>query len=174
VISVIDNFFHPWQLKLVTSQLKLLPFYNCFDHPQNTASTYPGTKTEELIRVNPLLESFITRKLEKTGVPQVIPSFQLNQFGHLRLESDNEDDFVHTDVGYDWAFLLYISDTNLESGTKMYGTNNTPKDGDDIFIKFKQNRMVVFDSSVPHMAWGNHGKDLNDGRLTINGFCEYT
>ena len=31
----------------------------------------------------------------------------------------------------------------------------------------------MFDSSIPHMAWNNHGNDLTDGRLTINGFCDY-
>ena len=29
-------------------------------------------------------------------------------------------DMEHQDFPHDWAYVVYISDTNLESGTKMY------------------------------------------------------
>jgi len=176
MIHIIDNFFAPWQLKLVTKELKSMPFYSADEHPQRNEAVYPGKRTDELVRVNPLLESFLCRRLDSTGIPPIARPYQITQYGHLRLDEDNKEDFIHTDVSFDWAFLLYISSTNLESGTKFYsaGANkNTPKDSEDAFIKFKQNRMVVFDATVPHMAWGNHGKDLDDGRLTINGFSYY-
>ena len=168
MISIIDNFFSPRQLKLVSDQLKLLPFYTDSDHPENSSSAYPGTRTEELVRANPLLESFITRQLERTQLPQVTRPFHLKQYGHLRLESDNKDDFIHQDPDCDWAYLFYLSETNLSSGTKFY-----VDDKEHTFARFLQNRLVIFDSGISHRAWENHGKDLNDGRLTINGFANY-
>ena len=50
--------------------------------------------------------------------------------------------------------------------------SSTKEDKEHTFVKFVQNRIVMFDSSIPHMAWNNHGNDLTDGRLTINGFCD--
>ena len=92
---------------------------------------------------------------------------------HLRTEDDDELDYIHRDTGFDWAFLIYLSESNLKSGTKFYKAENSDKEDDNVFVKFEQNRIVLFDSTVPHMAYSNHGKDLNDGRLTINGFCNY-
>ena len=168
MICVVDNFFKPWQFKLVSEQLKSLTFYTQDEHPENGPSIYPGTKTDELIRSNPLLESFTSRQLEHTQLPFVSRPFQLYQYGHLRLDSDNKNDFIHQDK-CDWSFLFYLSETNLDSGTKFY----TKNDEEHTFVRFVQNRVVIFDSGISHMAWQNHGKDLNDGRLTINGFAEY-
>ena len=204
MVTIIDNFFDPWELKLVTEELKKLPFYSASDHPgmrdgsyiaKNTS--YPGLRTHALIKAHPLLNHFIIRQIERSNIPHAIGSWNLMQFGHLKTEKDNlvfqtekddhsagapsTGDFIHKDAS-DWAYILYLSETNLESGTKLYPNLNTKKGEsipnpndmeEDAFIKFKQNRIVILNASVPHMAWGSYGKDLSDGRLSIVGFARY-
>ena len=175
VLSVIDNFFDPWQLKLAINEVKKLPFYDISDHPRHEQNTnYPGTRTDDLHRVHPLLSTFIIQKVAAINAGQFHSQrWDCKMCAHLRTEDDAELDFIHRDTGFDWAFLIYLSESNLKSGTKFYKTENSDKEDDNVFVKFEQNRIVLFDSTVPHMAYSNHGKDLNDGRLTINGFCNY-
>ena len=71
----------------------------------------------------------------------------------------------------DFAFLIYLSDTNLDSGTKMY--LSVDEDKETCLVNFVQNRFVMYDANLPHSAYGNYGKNLSDGRLTINGFNSY-
>tara|TARA_R100001244_G_C5151078_1_gene129660 strand:+ start:637 stop:1170 length:534 start_codon:yes stop_codon:yes gene_type:complete len=174
MIIVIDNFLMPWELSLVGKELRNTEFFSLKDHPSNEANTlYPGRKTDEFSRVHPLLDSFIINRLDAIKTIFTANPYSVNQYGHLRLEGDDEEEYIHQDFPFDWAYLIYVSDTNLESGTKMYKSLKSAKDEETAFIKFVQNRILLFDVRVPHMAWGNHGKSLKDGRLTINGFCKY-
>ena len=87
-------------------------------------------------------------------------------------EEDNAFEYRHTDP-YDWAYLIYLSDTNFNSGTRFYESMEEGKQDEVANVRFVQNRLVMFHSDYPHRSWGNHGKNLEDGRLTINGFCNY-
>lgn len=179
MILVIDNFFDANSLQLVTNEIKKLQFYSCENHPcdgykdvPEYQTKFPGTRTDIIERANPLLNSFIYNCIKDTGKSFLNHRFTLEQFAHLRTEDDNEADYIHQDP-VDWAYLIYLSDTNLTSGTKMYSTIDSKKDAENTFIHFVQNRVVMFDSSTPHMAWNNHGQNMDNGRLTINGFCKY-
>ena len=164
----------PWQFKLVREQIKKLEFFNITDHPANSFNTiYPGLKTDEFSRVNPLLDSFILKQVDAADTWFTKNTYVVNQYAHLRLDGDDSEEFIHQDFPHDWAYVVYISDTNLESGTKMYKSLQDSIEDEITFTKFVENRIILFDVGVPHMAWGNHGKDLEDGRLTINGFCKY-
>ena len=206
-IVVIDNFFSPKNLKLVTEEVKKMQFWTTHDHPEafdikttdkdgnkityehgyrlqndnQGYNWYPGMRTNKFQIAHSLLDSFIIRHIERTEAIFTQKPWTQHQYAHLRTKDDNKGDFVHQDPD-DWAYLIYLSDTNLDSGTKMYdsiktaaGTNVRPtkEDKEHTFVSFVQNRIVMFDSLIPHMAWKNHGNDLSDGRLTINGFCNY-
>ena len=176
MIIVIDNFFAPWQLKLVTDEVKKLQFYNIANHPKkDTGTDYPGIRTEDFHRDHSLLDSFIIQSVgHRNTIFSAHRPWGCQMYAHLRTKDAEKSDFIHKDLRCDWAFLIYLSETNLESGTKFYKSVESSKEDDNMFVKFEQNRIIMFDSSVPHMSYNNHGKDLNDGRLTINGFCKYT
>ena len=190
MLIVIDNFFTPGELNLVTEEVKKLEFYDTLSHPESESAeeipNYPGIRTDKLRKVHPLLNSFIIRKIERSGATFGQRPWTQNQYAHLRLEKDNAGEYIHQDLD-DWAYLIYLSETNLDSGTKMYESvksapfikmssfseKDKSKDKEHTLVKFVQNRIVMFDSLIPHMAWNNHGNDMSDGRLTINGFCQY-
>jgi len=183
-LIVIDNFFTPSLLKAVTKEVHEMKYYNIEEHPEsNGGETYPGLRTAKFQKNNPILNTFIINQVEKTGAIFTQRPWLQVQYAHLRTANDNSGDFIHQD-SCDWAYLIYLSETNLSSGTKFYEQNEKwmdkayDKESDDgalenSFVRFKQNRIVIFDSLIPHMAWNNHGEDLSDGRLTINGFCDY-
>ena len=83
-------------------------------------------------------------------------------------DEHNEKDFIHTDVPHMYSMLVYLSPTNLNSGTDLYNEN------DEMIASFKfvQNRAVLFSSSYKHRAINNHGTDVNNGRLTLNIFMD--
>jgi len=90
----------------------------------------------------------------------------MNSFVHLRLNEDNENDWIHTDPNY-YTLMVYLSDTNLKSGTAIY-----PENGDEpsTVVGFVQNRALLFRSYQRHKSVNNYGSSLEDGRLTLNCF----
>ena len=86
-------------------------------------------------------------------------------FIHLRRKEDIDKDWIHKDND-DYAFLIYLNNTNLDSGTYLYDdANNVSTD-----IKYVQNRFVMYNGLYSHMGYGHFGNDTNNGRLTLNGF----
>ena len=174
MIIVIDDFLNDWEFKLVKEEIKKLKYYNGADHPNHASSEkYPGIRTEEFIRVHPLLDSFIIKKLDTAGTIFTQRPYRAFNYGQLRIENDYKESRVHRDAAFDWAYTLYMSDTNLKSGTTMYESEDSDIEDDNVFVKFVQNRIVLFDVTVPHMVWHAYGKDIDDGRLSVNGFCSY-
>ena len=185
MISVYDNFLPPSVLEGVVKKVKSLDFYDDKTHPQAIREklekealgeeykmSFCGVRTESFLDVATTTDRIILKGLEKLGTSFWNRKFLYNTYAHLRLESDSTKDFIHQDKS-DFAFLLYLSETNLDSGTKIFTTVNDDKDKENKFVKFVKNRFVIYDAKLPHMSWGNHGTNLSNGRLTINGFCEY-
>lgn len=85
---------------------------------------------------------------------------------HVRFENDR-DDWIHTDKGT--TILIFLSETNLESGTTFYDSNDNLTDD----IGFIQNRAVMFNGSIRHMSKKNYGTSIENGRLTVNVFIEH-
>ena len=175
MIIVVDNFFDDRLFKSVYDETKNLEFASIKNDGTLTAEVakkekinYPGVRTESFHKVSPLLDAAIIQQLDNKSTSFTAKAYNYQQYAHLRLEKDNQDDYIHTD-NTDWAYLIYMSKTNLDSGTKFY----TDEDEEHAYVRFVQNRAVLFNSNIHHMAFNNHGKDMNDGRLTINGFCEY-
>jgi|TARA_B110000438_G_C15571884_1_gene545770 hypothetical protein len=174
MITVIDNFFSDKLFQAVHDEIRNCDFISLREKGLNANLEdagdidYPGLRTVALTTHNPILDTMIIQHIDNQRMSFTNRGYKYNQYAHLRLESDNQDDFIHTD-NTDWAYLIYISKTNLDSGTKFY----TEDDKEHTHIGFVQNRAVFFDCHIRHMAFNNHGTDMNDGRLTINGFCEY-
>ena len=173
VLIVVDNFFDDRLFKSVYDEINRLEFVGVKDDSEVTGENaekvwYPGVRTRLLNEVSPLLDAVIVRQLGNISTPFTIKAYNYYQKAHLRLEKDNEGEFIHTDNA-DWAYLIYMSKTNLESGTKFY----TDDEKETNFVRFVQNRVVIFNSNIRHRAFNDHGKDINDGRVTICGVCDY-
>ena len=185
-IVVYDDFLPKNILDAINQELPKLKYYNDKDHPmmevdkefitvkgEHKYGKWPGIRTNSLTLVSPVIDKLILNTLESKKSEFTKNKFTYVNFAHLRVASDNEEDFIHQDEICNFSWLLYMSKTNLNSGTKMYTDCDSDKDKHEYFVEFVQNRFVLFDSLIPHMAWGNHGKDFTDGRVTINGFCTY-
>jgi len=175
MIIVIDNFFDDRLFNTVYDEVSRLEFTDVKVGADNDGSwtaedgiEYPGIRSQVFYKHKPLLDEAIIRQLDSTPTPFTAKAYNYYQYAHLRLEKDNEDDFIHTDNA-DWAYLIFMSKTNLESGTKFY----TDDEKETNFVRFVQNRVVIFNSNIRHRAFNNHGKDMDDGRLTICGVCDY-
>jgi len=174
MIHIYDSFLPNNIFRLVHSEIVGLKFYDKKTHPKTLQEgwNFPGARTEELNSALPLVDSVILNHLDSLGSVFTRHMYKATNYAHLRLECDDSKDYIHTDP-HSFAYLLYLSETNLESGTKMYSSIDQDKNNENCFVKFVQNRLLIYDAATPHMSWGNHGTDISNGRLTINGFCTY-
>ena len=85
---------------------------------------------------------------------------------HLRT-SNSVKDWIHTDP-VDKTLLVYLSETNLDSGTCLYEEDDSPS----TIVKFVQNRAVMFDGKIKHSTLQQYGNNVENGRLTLNCFFE--
>ena len=170
MITVIDNFLPTEVFQAAHNETKNCDFKAVTSEMQKEGFNWPGVRSSALKTINPLLDASITSALVSFYLPFTNRAFNYTQYAHLRVGEDNESDFIHTDNGDDFAWLIYMSETNLDSGTKFY----TEDEYEHNFVRFVQNRFIIFDCRIKHMAFNNYGKDFNDGRLTINGFASYS
>jgi len=169
--TIVDNFFDDfYYIKDYFKNIKLydLNTYRKFKDVENpTSENWPGKRSKMLHNTEPFLFAlFIKTFYEKFNNPFNKQEFNVKTHIHLRLEKDNKLDWMHKDCPEHYSFLIYLSETNLNSGTALYDDNkNLITD-----IKFVQNRAVLFDSNYNHKAVQNHGDSVENGRLTFNGF----
>ena len=163
----IDDFFE--NINIVYNECKKLTFYTQAEHPYNKdriTTTWPGKRTTELSICNPLLKYFLIKYFMINNL--MTPSTNVHFYVHARFDGDDEGEWVHQDKT-SAAALIYLSPTNLQSGTKLYTFENHKEVND---FKFVQNRLVQYDGSYFHSAYGNHGTTIDNCRLTINGFIK--
>ncbi len=168
---VIDNFFE--DINEIYNYVKTLETFNSKNYPNdpnvNTAKIdWPGYRSNQLAGKDVWLTNKFGNAFRKHLTGLITGQFQLHMFSHLRLDEHNEADFIHNDSPHIYSMLVYLSPTNLNSGTNLYNEN------DEMITSFKfvQNRAVLFSSSYKHKAINNHGTDVNDGRLTLNIFMD--
>ena len=171
MITVIDDFLERSVLTTVIETVKKMEFSKPLPESPEYAGdswteNYPGIRTGTLDVINPILNGYLIREIEKYGLPFTSKYFNYTLHANLRLEVDNKDDYIHQD-GSDWAFLVYLSNTNLDSGTRFYLSGN--EDGKHADVSFIKNRLVIFNSNIFHSSYNSHGSSLEDGRLTLNG-----
>lgn len=180
MIAVYDNFFSNNVFQAVYERAKKIELHTAEEHIQKYGIGYwPGTRSFRLGEEDPLLNSIFCDTLHSHHIfhRSVI---MLDSFVHLRLDDANEGDYVHSDPN-DFSVVVYLSQTNLSSGTKFFFDTPESKrevekknlENDTGFVKCVQNRAVIFHGSIPHIAYNNHGSNIDNGRLTMNGFMNY-
>ena len=159
-----ENFFP--NLYLILPEIKKIKLYNQeeFNKLEKTNATWPGYRSLNLLKTNPILHQYITslihqKKLFDKGL------WEIEAFLHLRLKEDKYKDWIHKDPD-DLAALIYLSETNLDSGTLLFDDNNYLIND----IKFVTNRFIMYHGQYNHKGYGHYGTSIEDGRLTINLF----
>jgi hypothetical protein len=161
---VVEDFLP--NLKQYLNEIYKIPLYEQkeFSNRFNLNATWPGKRSNVLNLECPFLYYIILQNLEKIFF---LKKFTLNLHLHLRRDIDSEKDWIHKDL-QDYSFLIYLNNTNLNSGTYLYNESNELISD----IKYVQNRFVLFNCSYSHMGYGHFGTSPENGRLTINGFIK--
>ena len=166
-LQVVDNFFD--NLERIESDLKKIKLYSRdeFNQKFNDTQSWPGFRSQVLHKENPILfELFLKEFVQKFNIKSY---FEINLYLHLRLKDDQEKDWIHKDEFSHSSLIVYLSQ-NLDSGTNFY---QETKDKEDMVISMLKNRCILFDSNTNHKSKLNFGNNLEDGRLTMNGFISY-
>ena len=166
MIHIVENFFE--DLNLIEENIKKIKLYNVVDFNKtfNTQQTWPGYRSNFLKKENIFLQALFLKEFRSKFNYQ--ESCNLDLHVHLRLANDQGKDFIHTDFPKKYTCIVYLNN-NLDSGTNFYdGVSDIPL----VSVKSSKNRCVFFDSRIRHGSILNYGNDINDGRLTINGFIE--
>ena len=163
-IKVIYNFFNLH--KNIYNICKKLKFYNLddFNNNFNEQHNWPGQRTENLKRSNYTLYTHIISFLNLNNISTEHYK-NIDAYCHIRLTEDNEKDWIHEDP-CDTA-LIYLSPTNIESGTSFFADD---KQTEISSVRFIQNTCIFFNQGLQHQSIGNHGQDINDARMTLNIF----
>lgn len=163
-VVVVDNFFNDFSM--FCESVKEIPVYEHSEHPEEMRANerWPGKRSSNLVLSNPILTALFLETLRnKVGVNM---SFNMSLYTHLRTKNTDAVDFCHQDDCY-VSGLVYLSKTNLDSGTKFFDCDG----GEAITtVNFVQNRAVFFKGNIWHRTFGAHGKNIDDGRLTLNSF----
>jgi|TARA_R100001460_G_scaffold65438_1_gene105758 hypothetical protein len=167
MIKIVDNFFDYYSHDYYDC-VKQLPFYNIDEFRERTNITnqnWPGTRTEPIEKVAPFLFLNVV-ELIKRKLNMDLTKKGHGMYCHARYENDKPD-WIHTDPGY--SVLIFLSDTNLESGTAFFDDKDNMVDR----IGFVHNRALLFDGQkYRHMSLKNYGDSIDNARLTINTFFD--
>jgi hypothetical protein len=161
-ILVIEEFLP--NLKHYLTEIYKIPLYGQQEHNKkfNCKSTFPGKRSSSLYVSDKFLFFLILQNLKKISF---LNKYNLDIYLHLRRQEDFFKDWIHKDTS-DYAFLIYLNATNLNSGTYLYDEEgNIVSD-----IRYVQNRLVIYNGSYNHMGYGHFGDSCENGRLTLNGF----
>ena len=147
---------------------KELQFFSVEDYNDKFSSNdhWPGLRTQNLRAANPFLYIHVLTLL-KQRVVNVTKYSHIDAYCHVRLTADEDKDWIHRDET-DTA-LIYVSPTNLDSGTRFYIHNNEQHHLINE-TRFLQNSCLFFETGVLHRSFGNHGTGIEDGRMTLNFF----
>jgi hypothetical protein len=167
MIRIVDNFFDYYSWDYYDC-IKKLPFYNVDEFHKKTGLTgqsWPGVRTESVQEIAPFLFLNVV-ELMKRKLGMDISRKGNGMFCHARFANDKPD-WIHTDPGY--TLLVFMSPTNLESGTAFFDNKDNMVDR----IGFVHNRAILFDGQqYKHMSLKNFGDNLDNARMTINTFFD--
>jgi len=161
----IDNFFE--NINVIYKECKKLKFYTLGELPSDPDINWPGKRTEELFKVNKLLQYFVEKYLILNDIITVKSNKKISMFAHARFKGEENKDWIHKDKAT-LGCLLYLSPTNLNSGTYLFSEKNEIIND----FKFVQNRFIAYDANYNHMAYGHHGDTIDNCRLTLNIFIK--
>ena len=163
-----DNFFP--NLNLILPEIKKIKLYSQEEIRQidkhNKNATWPGYRSLSLTETNPILHDYVCYLMNVNNLLEK-GRWIIASFVHLRLYEDENKDWIHR-YDNELSGLVYLSNTNLNSGTYLYdGNDNMIND-----IKFIKNRFIMYRGTMKHKAYGHHGSSIDDGRLTLNLFIK--
>jgi hypothetical protein len=165
---VVEDFFDEFQN--IEDAFKKLSLYNQKEYNKKfkDTQTWPGSRSEYLHLSSPFLFNLFNQEF-KIKFDNFFKNNRINIASHIHLRTgeDSQKDWIHRDSNAcTYSCLVYLSKTNLNSGTYLYS------DDEEIIsdIKFVQNRAILFDARYLHSAYGHHGSSIEDGRLTLNAF----
>ena len=164
-----DGFFNYFDL--IKNHFKSIPLYTQEEYKKFEQNVnWPGQRSLDLEEVSPFLNVLIIHEINRhfEFLFKNDP-YSVRSYIHLRLDNDNKDDWIHKDNDTsDYTIMIYLSDTNLESGTSIYDENNNLITD----VKFVQNRALLFDANYNHKSSKNFGQNKDNGRLTLNVFMK--
>jgi len=167
---VVDNFFD--NFGALENNFKKIPLLSFEEYPKTilNSATWPGKRSMPLFDVNPFLCQLTIKELMQKSQSLDLQNgtWAINAVLHLRLEEDNVKDFIHTDPD-DLTIIIFLGKTNLNSGIHIY---NEQKEETE-YIRYIQNRAVIFNSKSYHKAGTSYGNNVEDGRLTMNCFINF-
>ena len=168
-VIVADNFFS--NFSNIKSHFKKLELYT-LEEGENLnmwsgdVGKWPGKRSLDFYETEPFLYNLILSEFDiRFRNFYQGTSFTCASYAHLRLDKDNEKDWIHADP-VSHTLMIYVSETNLNSGTCFYDENDNLTQT----VNFVQNRAVLFPGHIRHKALNNHGTDIENGRLTLNVF----
>ena len=165
-LIVADDFFSDFER--IENEFKKIKLHNTesFNKLSNDNQKWPGLRSLNLNQESPFLYNLTLKEInEKLKFGKLMANKQFNFYLHTHLRLNQDEDWIHKDYSY-CSMIVYLS-TNLDSGTAFYDEKtNEP----NMIVNAVKNRCILFDSSVRHKSLKNYGNDLNDGRLTLNGF----
>lgn len=173
---VVEDFFQNYEQ--IKDEFKLIPRYEFNDHPDIKPKLkdgekvplkyhWPGERSQDLKKTNKFLTALFIKEFDQKFGYFMGEKLGFALYTHMRLKKHSTTEWTHKDSPDSiFSSLVYLSNTNLNSGTKLYDDN----DEEVANIKFVQNRALIFDSTYTHAAIGNHGENQDDGRLTLNIF----
>lgn len=164
---VVDNFFD--NFKNIEESLKKIPLYNLKQYNKKfpRMGDWPGYRSGDLSVVHPILHNLLIKEIFDKFKIDFFSSakfIEIKSVLHLRT-LDSGEDWIHKDTAQK-TLLIYLSKTNLESGTFLYEEDANPS----TIVKFIQNRALLFDCDIKHRSISNYGNNIDDGRLTLNCF----
>jgi len=161
---ILENFLT--NLKYYLPEIYKIPLFENKEYIEKYGNgNWPGKRSNSLFNENKFLFFLILQNLNKVCF---LKKYSLEIFLHLRRKEDSLKDWIHKDMEDDYAFLIYLNDTNLNSGTYLYDEENNMI----VDAKYVQNRFVIYNGSYNHMGYGHFGESPENGRLTINGFLK--
>ena len=169
---VIENFFD--NFVYLENNFKKIPLVKYDNYPQKYKVTatekWPGHRSLPLQTEHPFLTQLVMKEIMQKSDSQnlIHKPWSINASVHLRLDDDNDGDFIHTDSG-DLTMIVFLAKTNLNSGLNLY---NIVSD-QTTHIKYVQNRAVIFNSRTLHKSHLNFGNNIDNGRLTLNAFIKF-
>ena len=172
-IEIVENFFT--NFNNIEDEFKKIPIYNCETYKNKQTKTdkdremlkytnFPGLRSESIHIVNPFLFNYILDTIFNK-LNGRFNNINLDVSTHLRLQNDKPN--VHIDPTLS-TMIVYLSKTNMDSGTGFYRTKEDKEPY--MVVPAIQNTAVFFPGSIPHSSILNYGNDIDDGRLTLNGF----
>jgi len=178
-MSMIDikyDFFE--NFKTIENHFKKIPLYSGTEwgtkFQEGNKVYWPGSRSQHLAETNPFLWNLIAKEL-KEKYSHVMMGWQPNfmdAYTHLRLSGDDEKDSPHQDLESRFTLMVYLSDTNLESGTCFYHKIDDEHVASEPTntVNFIKNTSVLFSGDLYHKSKHNYGTDVENGRLTLNCF----